>query len=667
MTVGYWEENDLKLNYNFWININMPGIENSSSDLFFKLRNRFPRITMGDENSNATTNPDEARFFNFDYEENEVKFGNITLSLIDRQNLKIYFSQDITKYMDDEEKHHWYKFLKEMRKFAKSHLMGLDVRDITKDFLTHKDLQFVSNQNKEKQSVSESRVDWTRRGKVSEGNLNNVRIHVVHNERMMENPNNRLLRVDRIFLVNESGERFLLPFKSVVGAKAMANHVSRGGNPYDQTGQLISSSINEMVNLRRFGSATRRKTFESEDARQVITAVNAIKESIKRNLQRLANNSRFDESIESLSKLISEQDEVQDIKPLFVQSVYNENLDNWISSAAKAFNHYKGSIMENETSVAEKISNPDWKLILKDDPSEDKLISTSKYDDGQTLMRRILDTIASRLTSEDHDVAQWASDVSNKIESGVGDSEDMKIALQLAHKYKDDLKKMADSEEYKSEVRVNTFDEKSHDISKNTEVDEYEDFVQGIQPGEEKLDEMPSVRAMQNASRSWADSKMHTDRSRGLSMKGFRRPGEPSKDEQRASAKDAIAKYFEKGGRVTKEDDMESMQDEISNDEEGMSSGVVNETDPNSNSLDDKINDLFLTIYDGGDDALDLICDEEQYPVYNKWLENDHELSTLSDEEKQELFEELSDAVDYLGFKDEADSSMSAALYGPRE
>ena len=136
----------------------MAGIDQAADDLFFKLRNRFPKITLGDEEGNSTTNPKEARFFNFDFEENEIKFGNVTASLIDKENLKVYFSQDITKYMDREEKVEWYNFLKELRKFAKSHLLGLDVRDISKDILTHEDLKFVSNQNKEKTQIGESKV-----------------------------------------------------------------------------------------------------------------------------------------------------------------------------------------------------------------------------------------------------------------------------------------------------------------------------------------------------------------------------------------------------------------------------------------------------------------------------------------------------------------------------
>jgi len=463
----------------------MSGIETAANDLFFKLRNRFPHITMGDEDSTTTSNPTDAKFFSFDYEENDVKFGNITASLIDGQNLKLYFSQDVTKYMDREEKQSWYRFLQEIRKFAKSHMLGLDVRDISKDVLNDKDLKFVSNQNKEKSQIGESRVLWARRGTVSEGDVGNVRVHVVHSERMDENPNNRLLRVDRIFLVNESGERFLLPFKSVMAAKAMANHVGRGGNPYDGTGKLISTAVNEMSNLRRFASATRRKTFESEDANQVITAAQAIKESIKRSLHRLANNTRFDENLEDLGKLLAEQEDVEDIKPYFTQTAYNENLDNWIGSAAKAFKQYKGNIMENlresAGSVAQKLSDPNWLMVLKDEPSEDRLITTSKYADGRALLRRILGTIADRASMDDSDVANWASQIGQDMELGNASQQDMQIALQLAKRYQTDLAQMAQSPEYAKQIRVAAFGQKKDLYGKTKDESmEFEDYVNGV-------------------------------------------------------------------------------------------------------------------------------------------------------------------------------------------
>lgn len=588
----------------------MSSIDKAANDLFFKLRNRFPRINLGDEGGNATTIPSEARFFNFDYESDEIKYGNLTASLADGQSLKIFFSTDITQYMDDIEKKKWYSFLQEIRKFAKGHMLGFDIRDITKDVLTKKDLEFVSKQNEAKSQLGESRVLWLRRGKVSEGNLNNVKIHVVHNERMMENPHNRLMKVDRIFLVNESGEKFLLPFKSVAGAKAMANYVARGGTPYDTSGKLITQAVNEMANLRRFATATRRKTFESEDANLVIEAAVTIKESIKRSLFRLANNSRFDENLEDLGKLLAEQDQVQDIKPLFTQNIYNENLDNWISSAARAYQHYKGNIMEqlkeSAGSVSSKLKDPNWQLILKDDPSEDRLIITSKYTDGRALLRRVLGTIADRVGPENDDIANWASQIGNDIEDGRASKEDMHIAIHLAKRYQDDLKKIQNDETAKDTLRISAFGQKKDLYGKNkNEAEQFESWVSevGQEPIEEEEDlDEAGVRNMRNAGRTHNVTKSHLMKFNPNSKKYYKDPTEKSKADDKDEADKLVHDYLAKGGKIKKEDQAfaeneEEMMDEIAMDEEGMeianeaSDEPVDECGCDSSSSDDQYTD----------------------------------------------------------------------------
>jgi hypothetical protein len=43
----------------------MSNLNQAAEDLFFKLRNRFPKINLGDENGKTTVDPEKGRFFNF--------------------------------------------------------------------------------------------------------------------------------------------------------------------------------------------------------------------------------------------------------------------------------------------------------------------------------------------------------------------------------------------------------------------------------------------------------------------------------------------------------------------------------------------------------------------------------------------------------------------------
>ena len=483
----------------------MSEISQAAEDLFFKLRNRFPKINMGDENGKDTVDPNKARFFNFVYTDKESNraYGRITTSLIDGASLKVFFDTAITDRMLPEDKNYWYSFLRELRRMAKGHMLNFDVRDITKDTLSRQDLQYMTKLNPKKkdfkESLEESRVMWQRRGKFSEGTLNNVRINVVHNEKMLENPNNRLLKVDRIYLVNENGEKFLLPFKSVGGAKAMANHVSRGGNPYDNNGQLISRAIAEMRNLSRFTSVTRNRTFESAEAGDVITAAQQMKESIRRHIARLTNNSRsFSESLEALSDLISENSEdLGEVKGWFTQQTYNENLDNYLASAAGAYKKLKEGTMNrvNEAvgSVEKKIMDPNYKLVLKADSGLDKLMISRKYTSSTALLTAVLGDIANRMIGSDgDDIANFASLMGDLV-SSEGEAfgqrsepeynKDKKLSILLAQKYMKDLAELNKNPEYAKEVRKEQKVRPSDMRKAKSAGDEFEESIMGLGEG----------------------------------------------------------------------------------------------------------------------------------------------------------------------------------------
>ena len=447
----------------------MTQIDSVSEDLFFKLRNRFPNVAMGNEQGKATVDPFSARFFNFAFEEQSKNFGVVTCSVIDNQSLKVYFSQDITENMEQETQDSWFGFLRELRRFAKSHMLMFDVRDITKPQLDQKDIEFISQYSRNKNSIAESRVAWERKGRYSDGHMNTVKIHVVHKNKMDENPHNRLSQVDKIYLVNSNAERFLLPFKSVLGAKAMAQYVARGGNPYDESGQAIAKAIGEMRSLQRFNMATKNKQYEDEKTQQVLVASKHIKEEIRKCLVRMSNGRHFEESIDKVSELVKIDDPKvsEEIKNWFIQKYYNENLNNWIESAALAYKKYEEHQMSNmqeaKGSVIQKVMDPNFKLVLKKDPAIDQMMASSKYSDQNGLITRVLSDVAERIiTPNDDDVANFAAKMADVISSegaafGQRMTDDYKkekaLAVRLVAKYVGDMNKIKSDSDYASEVR----------------------------------------------------------------------------------------------------------------------------------------------------------------------------------------------------------------------
>jgi hypothetical protein len=134
-------------------------------------------------------------------------------------------------------------------------------------------------------------------------------------------------------------------------------------------------------------------------------------------------------------------------------------------------------------------------MVLKDDPAEDRLIASSKYVDGKALLRRVLGTVADRIGMEDSEIANWASQIGQDLEDGKASREDMQIALQLAKRYQDDLKKILSNPEVGKDLRVSAFGKKKDLYGKvKDESNEFESFVNGIGEGDE-ADMMDDITA----------------------------------------------------------------------------------------------------------------------------------------------------------------------------
>jgi hypothetical protein len=115
------------------------------------------------------------------------------------------------------------------------------------------------------------------------------------------------------------------------------------------------------------------------------------------------------------------------------------------------------------------LTDPENKLVLRKDPTADKMLSATKFTDKNTMLGSILSDIASRLltkSGEEDRVANFASRVadgieqegSNSFKPGPDYNSNKKIAVQLAKRYIDDYKKMQQDPAYADEVRMDPAD-----------------------------------------------------------------------------------------------------------------------------------------------------------------------------------------------------------------
>jgi len=342
----------------------MREINKIAEGLFEKVRDRFEDVSLGDDNAHATQNPEEARFFNFDYTVDGKNYGNITLSIIDETSLKVYFSKNISHDLDDEQRKEWYNFLKELREFAKRNLLSFEPRDITRSTLKHRDLKQISKADDtydKDDVVSESRLYGTSRS--SYENDGPVKIIIRHSDNVdPEQRGARSRKIRAMYLENSEGERRKLPINSLRYARAMARHCSEGGSIDDDFGQHITKIAEESNKLRPFKAAMVRRVFEDEETQRMVEAAFEYHSLLKNTLGKMSGRKGYqqckEEFVATSTSFIPEEDfDAEALKERFVKRTFNERMSDALPIVYKAYNMKKtNKFAESFESWANKVA-----------------------------------------------------------------------------------------------------------------------------------------------------------------------------------------------------------------------------------------------------------------------------------------------------------------------
>ena len=288
-------------------------LDKVAKDLYGKIQTRFPNIKIGDENAQVLSKKSDipkARFFEFEYEEHGEPLGTIAVTLDMDDGIIIQVSGDLANNTSSSY-HDAYSFIRSFRKFAKNRLLNFDVQNIGKSNLDKRDYQFQSKpkniqqiipQNTSQETaVMESKMFGTSR--ISYQDLGEARIVVKHNQ--VINPEisgSRSMHIESIYIENVDGERFKYPFKHLNGARALAEHIKHGGNPYDSIGKHITGLSEELNQLRKFKNYVGRQTQISEAMGSVTDKVLERIENVKKEINHLQRSSYYESFVETFKE-----------------------------------------------------------------------------------------------------------------------------------------------------------------------------------------------------------------------------------------------------------------------------------------------------------------------------------------------------------------------------
>jgi hypothetical protein len=325
----------------------MRELDKISAALFDKIRARFDHVNIGDENAQRVTDPEKARFLNFDYiSEDGENFGNVTISLIDEDSLKIYFGANITEALDEEQETEWYKFLRGLREFARRNMLNFDVRDINRSNLDLKDIkqQSVSDAtyDKEELAIAEGRLyGHGNNRRVSFGDVGEHKLIIKHRDQIdPERHGARARQIEHVFIETPVGERFLLDHTNLHGARATANHLRHGGNIGDEGSQLINEMVKEMASMRHFVRSMKNRTFEDAETSGMVEAAIYRYNEVKNNLKRFQGRKGHELLIDMCDRRYNDMDETVDVDSLrerFVKKIYDDRFNEALPYVYRAY------------------------------------------------------------------------------------------------------------------------------------------------------------------------------------------------------------------------------------------------------------------------------------------------------------------------------------------
>jgi len=442
------------------INITMDARNNIATDLFYKIRSRFSGLKLGAETGQITINPEEARFFDFDYMEGQKPIGHVSISLAEPNSMKVYFSHGITEGMDDTQKTSWYGFLKELRHFAKRRLLSFDTRDIAKDNLDRRDYEFLVQNSQSKQTepntiqkpvgesvMNESSMYGSRL--MSYQNLMDTKLIIKHSQAVMDDtqPGARTRHISALFVENQDGERFKYPFIHLAGARAMQRHVANGGVPYDDIGKSIVRMSEEIAQLKSFGNYVVRNDLMNSETNGVVEQSTAYLNSLREQIKALAKQSHYQAYRENFQAYDSEevpQDVVEDFKEKFTVRSFKEDIasvfpvlyrlmkegntigyDDIVAMTQEEQNNEDVQLENEETAdVFEKFEQ--WIMSL----GEDSAIVSQDPEEQQAAIKELQELVGQHFPA--------GTDGTNAIESLKGIIEDADLYSQIKEASKQD-------------------------------------------------------------------------------------------------------------------------------------------------------------------------------------------------------------------------------------
>ena len=278
-------------------------VESTNKELydFLKVKNFEPE---GVKFGKKSVVPDQATGFNFIFKDGKKQYGSAHVAIDKMETLMIFYNKSAVEDVMSA----WTKFCKELKRWSMRHgLKGfkLDSLDNLNDYMERRN--YMENLNEG--------YYGTRNTSYSDNTPPTVKLIIKHNK-TLEETDQRFRHVEKIFVENENGERFLLPTKKPSVGYVYARLIAEGGNPYDERGKHIAQLAEDVSKLGGFIRATRNKQFNESVDTLIFEAASKYLE-LRETMKRLRSSRGFRNYFENWVPTLMETGDTQALQTSF--------------------------------------------------------------------------------------------------------------------------------------------------------------------------------------------------------------------------------------------------------------------------------------------------------------------------------------------------------------
>jgi len=192
-------------------------------------------------------------------------------------------------------------------------------------------------------TVNEGFSGWHGSAKKSINELGDARLVVKHRRTVDEEKRGaRTRQIESIFIENSEGERFKFPSKNITAAKAMVRHVKEGGTPFDEFGQYIYETMEELNQLKTFQRKNRRNDF-FEDA-QIGEEIGGRINELRSNLKQISGVKGYAYHFENFTRENADVDKekLDELKDSVTIQYFDESISDSLPYVAKVIENMRG-------------------------------------------------------------------------------------------------------------------------------------------------------------------------------------------------------------------------------------------------------------------------------------------------------------------------------------